>query len=100
MLRRRWRLMRVTSLDSRILADCNAIWTSYDVLNPIAMPLKAVADPPYDAPFTFTIGQFPLALPRAQLGGTSGSQCAVRNLHQCTERAAQRAAADVEEIRA
>ena len=31
----------------------------YDLLNPIAMPLKAVADPRYDAPFTFTLGRDP-----------------------------------------
>src|SRR5579863_2437197 len=31
----------------------------YDVLNPIADPIKAVADPLYDAPFIFTIGRDP-----------------------------------------
>jgi predicted Zn-dependent protease len=32
----------------------------YDILNPIANPLKAAADPRYDAPFIFTIGRDPL----------------------------------------
>ena len=31
----------------------------YDILNPIADPIKAVADPLYDAPFVFTLGRDP-----------------------------------------
>ena len=41
----------------------------YDILNPIANPLKAVADPRYDAPFLFTIGRDALPNVAAVPGG-------------------------------
>ena len=41
----------------------------YDILNPIANPLKAVADPRYDAPFVFTLGRDPYANVASVPGG-------------------------------
>ena len=41
----------------------------YDILNPIADPIKVVADPLYDAPFVFTIGRDPYANVASTPGG-------------------------------